>query len=93
MSKKSPFYAVLKYPLRWLTRFEDIWDGDETDHKTTVQKPVAYVMRSTSTADLSILQRAAKRRGLPDPLGSAAYWPRLARADRGSRHAHGAVAR
>ena len=68
MSKKSPFYAVLKYPLRWLTRFEDIWDGDETDHKTTVQKPVAYVMRSTSTADLSLLQRAAKRRVLPDPL-------------------------
>lgn len=68
MSKKSPFYAVLKYPLRWLTRFEEIWDGDETDHNSTVQKPVAYVMRSTSSADLSILQRAAKKRGLPDPL-------------------------
>ena len=63
----SRFYPVFKYPLRWLTRFQEIWDGTEEEHETTIAKPIVYVMRSTSKADLSILQRAAAKRGLPDP--------------------------
>ena len=64
----SRFFPIFKYPLRWLTRFQEIWDGTEEEHSATVGKPIVYVMRSTSKADLSILQRAAHKRGLPDPV-------------------------
>lgn len=67
MKGMSRFYPLVKYPLRWLTRFQDIWDGTESEHLAVIDKPVVYVMRSTSKADFSILQRAALKRGLPDP--------------------------
>lgn len=67
MKGMSRFYPLVKYPLRWLTRFQDIWDGTESEHSAIIDKPIVYVMRSTSKADFSILQRAALKRGLPDP--------------------------
>ncbi|EKE81504.1 glycerol-3-phosphate 1-O-acyltransferase PlsB [Idiomarina xiamenensis] len=68
MSQSGWFYRIIRHPIRWLTRFETIVDNaDEQALSELRQAQVVYVMRSTSNADLSIVQRAAKRLQLPDP--------------------------
>lgn len=61
------FYSLIKHPLRWLTRFIAIADEAEAGDACVTDKPIVYVMRSTSRSDFSILQRAAKQMRLPDP--------------------------
>ena len=67
MANQSWIYAVIKHPLRWLTRFIAIADEAEAGDASVKDKPIVYVMRSTSRADFSILQRAAASKSLPDP--------------------------
>lgn len=67
MNNQNWFYSFIKHPLRWLTRFIAIADQTDKDQSQLGEKPLVYVMRSTSKADFSILQRAAKQQGLPDP--------------------------
>ena len=67
MASQGWFYSVIKHPLRWLTRFIAIADDAESGDASVADKPVVYVMRSTSRADYSILQRAARQKQLPDP--------------------------
>ncbi len=67
MANQSWIYAVIKHPLRWLTRFIAIADEAEAGDASVKDKPIVYVMRSTSRADFSMLQRAAASKSLPDP--------------------------
>lgn len=61
------FYSVIKHPLKWLTRFIAIADEADSENAPDSSKPIVYVMRSTSRADLSIIQRAALQHQFPDP--------------------------
>lgn len=65
MANQSWFYSIVKHPIKWLTKFSSI--ADEPVNAGDNQRPIVYVMRSTSKADFSILQRAASEQQLPDP--------------------------
>lgn len=66
MNLKRYLYAVFKWPIRWLTKAEAILD----EHQSMPSQPdhIVYVMKSPSLSDLVVLQRAAKKHGLPDPM-------------------------
>lgn len=66
MSFKRVLYSVFKWPVRWLTKAETIID----EHEQGASDPdhIVYVMKSPSLSDLVVLQRAAKRHNLPDPM-------------------------
>ncbi|MDN7126193.1 glycerol-3-phosphate 1-O-acyltransferase PlsB [Pseudidiomarina sp. 1APR75-33.1] len=69
MSWRGFVAKVMYWPVRWLTRFEVIFDetiSAETAADTGAQH-VVYVMRSTSVTDLLVAQRALRDAGLPDP--------------------------
>lgn len=55
---------VLYWPVRWLTRFETIFD--ETISAVGDPQHVVYVMRSTSVTDLLVANRALRKAGLPN---------------------------
>ncbi|MFC0445997.1 glycerol-3-phosphate 1-O-acyltransferase PlsB [Pseudidiomarina halophila] len=64
------FVAKLMYwPVRWLTRFEVIFDETISADVSADNgsQHVVYVMRSTSITDLLVAQRALLKAGLPDP--------------------------
>ncbi|HLV48820.1 MAG TPA: glycerol-3-phosphate 1-O-acyltransferase PlsB [Aliidiomarina sp.] len=65
MNNTSWIYHILRLPLRWVTRFKAI--ADDHDTKASAPDHVVYVMRSPSTTDLLVAQRAAEELGLPDP--------------------------
>ena len=65
MSLKGFWRACMYWPVRWLTRYEVILD--DTAQQVVGEKHVVYVMRSTSTTDLLVAQRALQSVGLPDP--------------------------
>ncbi|MBR9907605.1 MAG: glycerol-3-phosphate 1-O-acyltransferase PlsB [Gammaproteobacteria bacterium] len=65
MSLKGFWRACMYWPVRWLTRYEVILD--DTAQQVVGEKHVVYVMRSTSTTDLLVAQRALQSAGLPDP--------------------------
>ncbi|MGM0526199.1 MAG: glycerol-3-phosphate 1-O-acyltransferase PlsB [Pseudomonadota bacterium] len=67
MATQSWLYSIVKHPLRWMTRFIAIADDVDEQQSPLGTKPLVYVMRSTSKADFSILQRAAAVKQLPDP--------------------------
>jgi len=64
MRWKAFVAKVLYWPVRWLTRFETIFD----ENISAVGDPqhVVYVMRSTSITDLIVANRALKKAGLPE---------------------------
>ncbi|MBY6064019.1 glycerol-3-phosphate 1-O-acyltransferase [Pseudidiomarina sediminum] len=65
MSWRSFVAKLMYWPVRWLTRFETIFD--ETVGNTQNPEHVVYVMRSTSVTDYLLARRAMLRAGLPDP--------------------------
>ena len=65
MSLKGFWRAVMYWPVRWLTRFEIILD--DAAQQAVGDANVVYVMRSTSTTDMLVAQRALKAAGLADP--------------------------
>lgn len=65
MSLRGFWRAIMYWPVRWLTRFEIILD--DTAQQVVGDNNVVYVMRSTSTTDMLVAQRALKQAGLPDP--------------------------
>lgn len=65
MNLRGFWYSVLRWPVRWLTRFEVIVDAPEDT--ATKATDTVYVMRSSSVADLLVAQRALARKGLADP--------------------------
>ncbi len=65
MSWKGVWRALMYWPVRLLTRFETI--RDEAVEPLAGNKLVVYVMRSTSTTDMIVAQRALEQAGLPDP--------------------------
>lgn len=65
MSLKGFWRACMYWPVRWLTRYEVILDDNA--QQAIGEKHVVYVMRSTSTTDLLVAQRALQATGLPDP--------------------------
>lgn len=65
MSLKGFWRACMYWPVRWLTRYEVILD--DTAQQAVGNKHVVYVMRSTSTTDMLVAQRALQKVGLPDP--------------------------
>lgn len=65
MNLRGFWYSLLRWPVRWLTRFEVIVDAPE-DAETKATDTV-YVMRSNSVADLLVAQRALQKKGLADP--------------------------
>ncbi|RUO76020.1 glycerol-3-phosphate 1-O-acyltransferase PlsB [Idiomarina seosinensis] len=67
MATQSWLYSMVKHPLRWMTRFIAIADDVDEQRSPLGTQPLVYVMRSTSKADFSILQRAAAAKKLPDP--------------------------
>ncbi|WP_411359968.1 glycerol-3-phosphate 1-O-acyltransferase PlsB [Pseudidiomarina salilacus] len=65
MSWRGFVGKLLYWPVRWLTRFEVIFDEDLQDRITP--EHVVYVMRSSSVTDLLVVKRALAKAGLPDP--------------------------
>lgn len=68
MNNTSWIYYLLRWPLRWVTRFKAI--ADEHDTQASAPDHVVYVMRSPSATDLLITQRAAGQLNLPDPTST-----------------------
>src|SRR5690554_3357156 len=68
MNTTSWIYHLLRWPLRWVTRFKAIADAHDT--QASAPDHVVYVMRSPSATDLLIAQRAAGQLGLPDPMST-----------------------
>ncbi|RUO63007.1 glycerol-3-phosphate 1-O-acyltransferase PlsB [Pseudidiomarina insulisalsae] len=64
MSWRGFVAKILYWPVRWLTRFETIFD--ETISAVGDPQHVVYVMRSTSVTDQLVAERALKRAGLPE---------------------------
>lgn len=65
MTQSSWIYHVLRWPMRWLTRFKAI--ADEHSSQPSAPDYVVYVMRGPSVSDFLVAQRALAELGLPDP--------------------------
>src|SRR5690554_6199339 len=65
MKKSSWMQQLLRWPIRLVTRFKAIVDEHGT--QPSARDHVVYVMRSPSTTDLLVAQRAAEELNLPDP--------------------------
>lgn len=66
MSLRGFWRAILKWPVRWLTRYEIIVDKPDDDSSTATRQAV-YVMRSTAVTDLLVVRRAMIAQGFADP--------------------------
>jgi glycerol-3-phosphate O-acyltransferase len=71
LALRSLFYLLLKFPVRLLVHCNIVLDDklDAASAETnSAERPIFYIVRHQSASDLLALQKACKKKNLPDPL-------------------------